>query len=181
MRRLYGEAFLRSKEIDMCHLFRLSRYLCVLVLGVLVLGLAACDSKIVQNLVEQSDSDVSESSETLGDDGVVENLEIPDLPFPENPDPNECGIPTLWGNADNQAWLTGYYDGELVQPVVYLYNSHARTAILVEAPSGAEVEILMFQANPVLDYYYVKIVGAEAGQNEGWVPEPFLTFEPISG
>ena len=148
----------------------------LLVLTVLALMLAACDSKIVQNLTERASEHNVETHEL--DEAI--RTEIPDLPFPENPDPSLCGIPTMWGNANNQAWLTGYYDGKLVQPTVYLYNSHARTEIVTQAAHGTEVEIIMFQANPVLDYYYVKIVNGEPGQDEGWIPEPFLSFEPVN-
>jgi hypothetical protein len=39
--------------------------------------------------------------------------EVPELPFPDNPDPSQCGIPIQWG-AEEPAWLSGIYDGELV-------------------------------------------------------------------
>ncbi len=102
--------------------------------------------------------------------------DVPDLPFPDNPDPSQCGIPIPWGD-DNQAWLTGFYKGELIQPAVLLYDSHLRFNITAEAPHGSEVEVLLYQQNPVIDYYLVKIVGAET-PNEGWIPAPFLSFEP---
>lgn len=51
--------------------------------------------------------------------------DVPDLPFPDNPDPSQCGIPQLWGD-DTSAYLTGYYGGELIQPIVLLYDSHLR-------------------------------------------------------
>lgn len=103
---------------------------------------------------------------------------IPSLPFPDNPDPSQCGIPTPWG-PDNQAWLTGIYAGEMVQPVVMLYDSHLRLDITARAAHGSEVEVILYQQNPVTDYYLVKIVGAEA-PNEGWVPGPFLSFNPVT-
>lgn len=106
------------------------------------------------------------------------STDVPALPFPDNPDPTQCGIPVVWGSANNQAWLNGIYEGEMVQPVVYLYNSHLRHKIVAQAPHGTEVQIILFQANPVLDYYFVKILNGPVGQNEGWVPAPFLTFEP---
>lgn len=104
--------------------------------------------------------------------------EIPSLPFPDNPDPSQCGIPTPWG-PDNQAWLTGIYEGEMVQPEVMLYDSHLRLEIATRAVHGSEVEVILYQQNPVTDYYLVKIVGAEA-PNEGWVPGPFLSFSPVA-
>ena len=104
--------------------------------------------------------------------------DIPSLPFPDNPDPSQCGIPTQWG-PDNQAWLTGIYEGEMVQPVVMLYDSHLRLEIASRAAHGSEVEVILYQQNPVTDYYMVKIVGADP-PNEGWVPGPFLSFKPVS-
>ncbi len=106
------------------------------------------------------------------------SADVPALPFPDNPDPTQCGIPAVWGSANNQAWLNGIYQGAMVQPVVYLYDSHLRQKIVAQAPHGMEVQIILFQSNPVLDYYLVKIPGAPVGENEGWVPAPFLTFEP---
>jgi hypothetical protein len=103
---------------------------------------------------------------------------IPELPFPDNPDPDQCGIPVEWGN-DNLAWLNGYYQGELIEPVVHLYDSHLRLEISAEAPHGSEVEILLYQNNPVLSFYLVRIKGAEGPGNQGWVPAPFLSFEPV--
>jgi hypothetical protein len=104
--------------------------------------------------------------------------DIPSLPFPDNPDPPLCGIPTPWGT-DNQAWLTGIYEGEMVQPVVLLYDSHLRLEIAARAAHGSEVEVILYQQNPVTDYYLVKIAGAEQ-PNEGWVPGPFLSFSPVT-
>lgn len=102
---------------------------------------------------------------------------VPDLPFADNPDPNQCGIPIRWGS-DDPAWLTGSYAGELIQPEVLLYDSHLRLDIAASAPHGSEVEVLLYQQNPVTDYYLVKIKGTEA-PNEGWIPAPFLSFEPL--
>lgn len=104
--------------------------------------------------------------------------DVPDLPFPDNPDPSQCGIPIQWGDSDNTAWLSGVYDGELIQPTVLLYESHLRLEITGEAPHGTEVEVVLYQQNPVTDYYMVKVVGAEQ-PTEGWVPAPFLSFAPV--
>lgn len=103
--------------------------------------------------------------------------EVPDLPFPDNPDPSQCGIPIAWG-AGGEAWLSGRYEGELVQPTVLLYDSHLRFNVTARAPHGSEVEVILYQQNPVTDYYLVKVKGAEP-PNEGWVPDPFLSFEPV--
>lgn len=104
--------------------------------------------------------------------------DVPPLPFADNPDPLQCGIPITWTD-DSPAWLSGIYEGELVQPTVYLYDSHLRLNITAQALHGSEVDVLLFQQNPVTNYYLVKIVGAEA-PNEGWVPAPFLSFEQPS-
>ena len=103
---------------------------------------------------------------------------VPSLPFPDNPDPNQCGIPTPWGD-DTIAWLNGLYQDELVQPMVLLYDSHSRLNITAEAPHGTPVKVILYQQNPVLDYYLVKIEGAPK-PNEGWIPGPFLSFEPVT-
>ena len=100
--------------------------------------------------------------------------DVPDLPFPDNPDPSLCGIPLPW-NGQEQAWLTGVYDGDLIQPEVLLYNSHLRLDITASAPHGTEVSVILHQANPVLDYYLVDL----PDQAPAWIPEPFLSFEPV--
>jgi hypothetical protein len=115
--------------------------------------------------------------EILAEIEAMRNPEVPDLPFPDNPDPSLCGIPIQWGS-DGKAWLKGTFNGELIQETVLLYDSHLRLAIKAQAPHGTEVSILLYQENPVTDYYMVKIKGAEP-PNEGWIPEHFLSFEPI--
>lgn len=107
------------------------------------------------------------------------NPAVPNLPFADNPDPNQCGIPSSWGKHNNQAWLTGKYQGNLIQQDVLLYDSHLRLDITASAPHGTQVTILLYQQNPSLNYYFVKINEAEP-PNEGWIPAPFLSFEPLS-
>lgn len=104
--------------------------------------------------------------------------DVPPLPFDDNPDPSQCGIPVPWGDVDNRAWLSGMWEGELIQPEVLVYDSHLRVSVTGGAPHGTEVEIILFQENPVLDYYLVRIPGDST--QEGWVPEPFLSFEPVA-
>lgn len=108
---------------------------------------------------------------------AMRDPDVPELPFPDNPDPNQCGIPSQW-SGDARAWLDGYYQGKLVEPIVFLYDSHSRLHITAQAPHGTEVQVILYQNNPVVDYYMVKIVGLE-GTNEGWVPAPFLSFDPV--
>ena len=102
---------------------------------------------------------------------------VPPLPFPDNPDPEQCGIPTPWGK-DDPAWLTGIWQGELVQPVVYLYDSHLRREVVGQIPHGGRVEIQLFQSNPVLHFYRVRSLDLTPVQ-EGWVPAPFLSHEAV--
>lgn len=108
---------------------------------------------------------------------VERDPDVPALPFDDNPDPAQCGIPVQWGD-NGQAWLSGIWEGELIQSEVLVYNSHLRTSVTGGAPHGTEVQILLFQENPVLDYYFVKIPGDTP--QEGWVPEPFLSFDPVT-
>jgi len=111
---------------------------------------------------------------------IAENRspDVPDLPFDDNPDPTACGIPQQWGTSNNIAYLNGIYEGELYQESVLLYDSHSRLEIFAEAPHGTQVEIILFQDNPVTNYYMVKIPDAPEGANQGWIPAPFLTFDP---
>jgi hypothetical protein len=109
---------------------------------------------------------------------TMRSADIPKLPFADNPDPSQCGIPVIWGE-DGRAWLTGIYQGKLAEPMVFLYDSHLRLNIVAKAPHGTEVEVILYQQNPVTDYYLVKIKGAEQ-PNEGWIPGPFLSFDPLS-
>jgi hypothetical protein len=99
------------------------------------------------------------------------DADVPDLPFPDNPDPNACGIPTQWNG--EAAQIEGTFQGQLVQPTVYLYDSHERLHITGAVPSGTTVEVQLYQANPVLDFFYVR-ADTPAGPQTGWVPAPFL-------
>ncbi|MFZ0014378.1 MAG: hypothetical protein WAL25_09715 [Acidimicrobiia bacterium] len=108
---------------------------------------------------------------------IERDPDVPDLPFDDNPDPSQCGIPVQWGDG-GRAWLSGVWEGELIQPEVLLYDSHLRTSVSWSAPHGTEVEIVLFQENPVLDYYFVRVLGDVA--QAGWVPEPFLSFHPVA-
>lgn len=108
---------------------------------------------------------------------IERDPDVPKLPFDDNPDPDQCGIPVQWGPNDNEGWLTGLWEGDLIQPEVLVYNSHLRVSVTGSAPHGTQVEIVMYQENPVLNYYFVRIPG-QPGQ-EGWVPAPFLSLEPV--
>lgn len=96
--------------------------------------------------------------------------DIPPLPFVDNPDPTLCGIPQPDGR---QGVVTGEYEGEIIQPIVYLYASHLRASIVGQVFPETEVEIKLSQSNPSLDYYYVETINVEPAQ-KGWIPAPFL-------
>lgn len=97
---------------------------------------------------------------------------VPSLPFADNPDPEACGIPREWGR-DEPGQVTGIFEGDLIQSVVYLYDSHLRREVVGQIPDGGRVEILLSQSNPVLDYYLVRSLDLDQPQ-EGWIPAPFL-------
>lgn len=99
----------------------------------------------------------------------------PDLPFADNPDPTQCGIPAPW-LARDPVWMTGYYQGTLVQPVIYLYDSHLRREVVGQIPSGSRIEITLSQTNPELNYFHVSSLDLSPPQ-AGWVPAPFVTFD----
>jgi hypothetical protein len=105
------------------------------------------------------------------------DADVPDLPFSDNPDPNACGIPSPYGGGT--AWATGMYQGQMVEPTVVLYDSHERLHITGAVPSGTPVQVQLYQANPVLDFYYVQSDTLN-GPQKGWVPAPFLQFSPPS-
>jgi hypothetical protein len=106
---------------------------------------------------------------------VERDPDVPQLPFPDNPDPNACGIPTSYGGST--AWVNGVYRGQVVEPTVSLYDSHERIHITGAVPSGTEVQVELYQANPVLDFYFVR-AETPTGPQKGWVPAPFLQFSP---
>jgi hypothetical protein len=99
------------------------------------------------------------------------DADVPELPFPDNPDPSACGIPTPWNG--EVAQIEGTFLGQLVEPTVYLYDSHERLHITGAVPSGTVVRVELYQANPVLDFFYVR-ADTPAGPQTGWVPAPFL-------
>jgi hypothetical protein len=95
------------------------------------------------------------------------------LPFVDNPDPTLCGIPTP---DDRLGLVHGEVDGEPAGPIVNFFDSHARGKVSGQVYPGAQVQILLSQSNPTLDYYFVKTVNVEPPQ-EGWVPAPFVDVE----
>jgi hypothetical protein len=96
--------------------------------------------------------------------------EIPPLPFASNYDPTLCGIPE---QVNFTTTVTGEYNGELIQPIIYLYDSHLRNAITGQLFPGTRVKVELSQTNPALNYYFVRTIDLDPPQS-GWIPEPFL-------
>ena len=94
------------------------------------------------------------------------------MPFADNADPTLCGIPEP---DDRHGFATGELEGEIVQPIIYLYDSHARTSITGQIFPGTELQVELRQVNPTLNYYFVRTVNVEPAQS-GWIPEPFIRF-----
>ena len=137
----------------------------------LVLGTACAGSAGSPSAPVAVDTSTSEAATT----SVARDPDVPQLPFPDNPDPNACGIPTSYGGST--AWVNGVYQGQVVEPIVSLYDTHERIHITGAVPSGTEVQVELYQANPVLDFYFVRAETAD-GPQKGWVPAPFLQFAP---
>jgi hypothetical protein len=139
---------------------------------VLVLLVSACSSVATSTILPTPTPGTTEAELELQRDA-----DVPDLPFPDNPDPNACGIPTPYGGST--AWLTGMYQGQMIEPTVFLYDSHERLHVTGSLASGTPVQVQLYQGNPVLDFYYVQS-DTPNGPEKGWVPAPFLQFSPPS-
>jgi hypothetical protein len=140
-------------------------------LSVLVVFLGAGCSDALNRQPTPVPSEISVSEpRTMG---LQRDADVPDLPFPDDPDPSACGIPTPWH--DDDAQIDGTFQGQLVEPTVYLYDSHQRLHITGAVSSGTPVQVELYQSNPVLDFYYVR-ADTPAGPRTGWVPAPFLRF-----
>ncbi len=61
-----------------------------------------------------------------------------------------CVIAVLASAAKRMYW------GQLVDATVYLYDSHERLHITGQTPNGTPVQVKLYQANPVLDFYFVR-------------------------
>ena len=94
----------------------------------------------------------------------------PPLPMVAEYDPTLCGIPTP---VDITTTVTGEWQGQLIRPVIYLYDSHLRQAITGQLYPGTRVHVELSQTNPALNYYFVKTIDLDPPQS-GWIPAPFL-------
>jgi hypothetical protein len=142
-------------------------------IGVVLVLLASACSSIATSTILPTPTPGTTGAELE----LQRDADVPDLPFPDNPDPNACGIPAPCGGST--AWVTGMYQGQMIEPTVLLYDSHERLHITGSVASGAPVQVQLYQANPVLDFYYVQS-HTPNGLQKGWVPAPFLQFSPPS-
>ena len=142
-------------------------------LSLLLLASTACSGPAATTSTVLPEASVSGPTPT----SIERDSDVPQLPFPDNPDPNACGIPVPMG--DYAGWVNGVYQGQMVEPTVRLYDSHERLHITGSVPSGTQVHVQLRQSNPVLDFYYVE-ADTPAGHQKGWVPAPFLEFNPPS-
>lgn len=97
---------------------------------------------------------------------------VPVLPFADNPDPTQCGIPQPMA-AGTFGVLHGRYQDRVVEPEVHLVDSHLRREVVGHVPAGERVAVLAYQDDPELNFYLVRFVDAD-GPVEGWVPAPYL-------
>jgi hypothetical protein len=66
--------------------------------------------------------------------GVERDPDVPSLPFPDNPDPTQCGTPMQWGL--DPASVSAHYEGELIQPSGQLQGMSRLRASLFEERSA---------------------------------------------
>ena len=154
------------------------RYAALVPLVVLALVAAACGRRIgvpaVPTAVDGPTVTASDARMAATHAGGTPPSVVPPLPFAENPDPTQCGIPTPWGNGA-PAWITGFYQGQLFQPPVFLYDSHGRREVMGQMPHSGRVRIVLTQANPALNYYFVRSLDLQPAQ-EGWIPAPCVAL-----
>lgn len=147
-----------------------------LLLCVLVILSAGCQSGAVASVRQAATISAATAAAPVA--AIAQrDANVPELPFPDNPDPNQCGIPALFGGG--AGWVNGIYAGNLVEPTVFLYDSHERLHVTGAVPSGTQVQVELYQPNPVLDFYYVRAEMAD-GPQHGWVPAPFLQLDQPS-
>lgn len=108
----------------------------------------------------------------LAGGAVSAHDEVPSLPFATNPDPDLCGIPVPMGDGF-VGLLHAVHGGEVQESTVHLVDSHLRATVTGHVPAGATVDVVLFQDNPELDFYFVRWDGPD-GEVSGWVPAPYL-------
>src|SRR5712691_8513292 len=103
-------------------------------IGVVLVLLASACSSVATSTIPPTPTPGTTGAELE----LQRDADVPDLPFPDNPDPNACGIPTPYGGST--AWVTGVYQGQMVEPTVLLYDSHERLHITGSVASGTPVK-----------------------------------------
>ena len=87
-------------------------------------GLGAAFFQFGPNLAaDQPTATIEHSIELAGAVPEGRNPDVPDLPFPDNPDPTQCGIPAPW-SGETQAWSS-----TAVQPVWSISNAPAMASV----------------------------------------------------
>ncbi len=112
-------------------------------------------------------------AETLGLPMAGAPIPVPPFPFDDLPDTDTCNVPQPLGSGFTGT-LHGEIEGVLVEAMVYLYDSLARSRVMGLVAAGAEVEVVLKQSNPVIDFFMVRYRSADGRTVEGWVPAPFL-------
>ena len=92
--------------------FTMRRGLTVVVLAGAFLGSVLTASYLSHGEGGDSFDHAPSTSPTVFD--IERDPDVPPLPFDDNPDPSQCGIPVRWGDEDNLAWLSGFWRGELI-------------------------------------------------------------------
>ncbi len=100
----------------------------------------------------------------------------PALPFPDNADPRQCGIPTRLGDRYHGT-LQGRYHEQLFEPLVRLYDSHSRTRVVATVKSGTPAYGVLLVTGRQLNYLLVKVT-RDGRTVEGWVPQPYFRLDP---
>lgn len=100
-------------------------------------------------------------------------IPVPPFPFDDLPDTVTCSVPQPLGSGVSGT-LHGELGGALVEPMVYLYDSLRRSRVMGMVAAGSEVEVVLKQLNPVIDFFLVRYRSHDGRSVEGWVPAPFL-------
>lgn len=101
---------------------------------------------------------------------TLTDLHRPELPFTDNPDANQCGLPV---QLNVRGVLRGVYQGRMYEPQVRLYDSHARLKVVALVESGTPGRALLQVSGPRLNYLLVR-VQVKGKTLEGWVPAPYF-------
>lgn len=96
----------------------------------------------------------------------------PVLPFSDNPDTNQCGLPVI---LNTRGTVTGTYQGRVYEQPVRLYDSHARQGVVALVPQNTPARALLLVSGPRLNHVLVQL-RVNARTVEGWLPDPYFTY-----